>query len=71
MRTRRAIGASRVTVALPSAMGVQIEPDRRWRDFLDSWTDYNAGTHQVAAWMRQSLLDMGVTSTNIPDNAGL
>jgi hypothetical protein len=30
-------------VALPSAMGVQIEPDRRWRDFLDSWTDYNTG----------------------------
>ena len=47
-------------VALPSAMGVQTEPDRRWRDFLNSWTDYNTGTRQVGAWMRQSLLAMGV-----------
>jgi polar amino acid transport system substrate-binding protein len=39
-------------VALPSAMGVQIEPDRRWRDFLDSWTDYYTGTRQVGTWMR-------------------
>ena len=58
-------------VALPSAMGVQTEPDRRWRDFLDSWTDYNNGTRQVAAWMRQGLLQMGVKSESIPPNADL
>jgi polar amino acid transport system substrate-binding protein len=58
-------------VALPSAMGVQTEPDRRWRDFLDSWTDYNNGTRQVGAWMRQGLLQMGVKPENIPANADL
>jgi polar amino acid transport system substrate-binding protein len=58
-------------VALPSAMGVQTEPDRRWRDFLDCWTDYNNGTRQVAAWMRQGLLQMGVKSESIPPNADL
>ena len=58
-------------VALPSAMGVQTEPDRRWRDFLDSWTDYNNGTRQVGAWMRQSLLAMGVKAESIPSNADL
>lgn len=58
-------------VALPSAMGVQTEPDRRWRDFLDSWTDYNTGTRQVGAWMRQSLLAMGVKPDSIPPNADL
>jgi polar amino acid transport system substrate-binding protein len=58
-------------VALPSAMGVQTEPDRRWRDFLDSWTDYNTGTRQVGAWMRQSLVGMGVIPANIPANADL
>jgi polar amino acid transport system substrate-binding protein len=58
-------------VALPSAMGVQIEPDRRWRDFLDSWTDYNNGTRQVAVWMRQSLLAMGVKPSSIPANADI
>jgi len=58
-------------VALPSAMGVQTEPDRRWRDYLDSWSDYNTGTRQVGAWMRQSLLAMGVKSDSIPVNAEL
>jgi polar amino acid transport system substrate-binding protein len=58
-------------VALPSAMGVQTEPDRRWRDFLNSWTDYNTGTRQVGAWMRQSLLAMGVKPESIPANADI
>jgi polar amino acid transport system substrate-binding protein len=58
-------------VALPSAMGVQTEPDRRWRDFLDCWTDYNNGTRQVGAWMRQSLLAMGVKPESIPANADI
>jgi len=58
-------------VALPSAMGVQMEPDRRWRDYLNSWTDYNNGTRQVGAWMRQSLIAMGVKPESIPTNADL
>ena len=58
-------------VALPSAMGVQMEPDRRWRDYLNSWADYNTGTRQVGAWMRQSLLAMGVKAESIPTNADL
>ena len=59
------------SVALPSAMGVQMEPDRRWRDYLNSWADYNTGTRQVGAWMRQSLLAMGVKAESIPANADL
>ncbi len=58
-------------VSLPSAMGVQVELDRRWRDFLDCWTDYNNGTRQVGTWMRQGLLAMGVKPENIPTNAEL
>ncbi len=58
-------------VALPSAMGVQQEPDRRWRDFLDSWADYNRGTRQIGGWIREGLLQMGVKPENIPDNADL
>ena len=41
--------AAGALVALPSAMGVQTEPDRRWRDFLNGWVDYNTGTRQVGA----------------------
>jgi polar amino acid transport system substrate-binding protein len=58
-------------VALPSAMGVQEEPDRRWRDFLNAWTEYNRGTRQIGAWMRDALLAMGVKPENIPANADL
>jgi len=58
-------------VALPSAMGVQEEPDRRWRDFLDSWTDYNRGTRQIGVWFREGLVQMGVKPENIPPNADL
>lgn len=58
-------------VALPSAMGVQEEPDRRWRDFLNAWTEYNRGTRQISAWMRDALVQMGVKPENIPANADL
>jgi polar amino acid transport system substrate-binding protein len=58
-------------VALPSAMGVQEEPDRRWRDFLNAWTEYNRGTRQIGAWMRDALLAMGVKPESIPANADL
>jgi polar amino acid transport system substrate-binding protein len=58
-------------VALPSAMGVQEEPDRRWRDFLDSWADYNTGTRQIGVWIRSALLKMGVQPTAIPADADL
>jgi hypothetical protein len=45
--------------------------ERRWRDFLDSWTDYNNGTRQVGAWMRQGLLQMGVKPDYISGSADL
>jgi polar amino acid transport system substrate-binding protein len=58
-------------VALPSAMGVQEEPDRRWRDFLDSWTEFNNGTRQTGVWIREGLLAMGVKPETIPASADL
>jgi polar amino acid transport system substrate-binding protein len=58
-------------VALASAMGVQEEPDRRWRDFLNSWIEYNRGTRQIGAWIRDGLLAMGVKPESIPANADL
>ena len=30
-----------VIVQLPNCMGVRYEVDKRWRDFLDNWADYN------------------------------
>jgi polar amino acid transport system substrate-binding protein len=58
-------------VALASAFGIQEEPDRHWRDFLDSWIEYNRGTRQIAAWIRDGLLAMGVKPESIPAAAEL
>lgn len=58
-------------VALASAMGIQEEPDRRWRDFLNAWTEYNVGTRQVGAWIRDALVKMGVKPGTIPADADL
>jgi polar amino acid transport system substrate-binding protein len=73
----RAPGLDQVTllqkpyVALASALGIQSEPDRRWRDFLDSWIEYNRGTRQIGGWIRDGLLAMGVKPESIPSNADL
>ncbi|HEY5300118.1 MAG TPA: transporter substrate-binding domain-containing protein [Acetobacteraceae bacterium] len=58
-------------IALPSAMGIQEEPDRRWRDFLNSWTEYNVGTRRLNAWIRAALLKMGISPSAIPADSDL
>jgi polar amino acid transport system substrate-binding protein len=58
-------------VALASAMGLQQETDRRWRDFLDSWIEYNRGTRQIGGWIRDGLYAMGVKPESIAANADL
>lgn len=58
-------------VRVASSMGIQEEPDRRWRDFLDSWVYYYGGTRQIGAWIKDGLLAMGVKPDIIPANADL
>jgi polar amino acid transport system substrate-binding protein len=58
-------------VALPSGMGLQQEPDRRFRDYIDSWTDYYTGTRVIGGWIRAGLLAMGVKPETIPADANL
>jgi len=31
-------------------MAVRREPDKRWRDFLSVWVDYNRGIGQMREW---------------------
>jgi polar amino acid transport system substrate-binding protein len=35
------------TVALPSCLGLQWEPDTRFREVIDAWLDMNRGTGQL------------------------
>ena len=57
-------------IALPSALGVQQEPDRRWRDFLDNWVDFNRGAGQIREWFVAGLTKGGLDPSRIPADSG-
>ena len=54
------------TVALPSCLGLQREPDTRFREVLDAWLDMNRGTGQLREWMLEGLAKFGVTRDQVP-----
>lgn len=53
-------------VSLPSNIGVRKEADRRWRDFLDVWIDFNRGTGQIREWLIGGLSPAGLTIDDVP-----
>lgn len=53
-------------VALPSALGIQREPDTRFRDVLNAWLDYNRGIGQIREWLLDGLAQNGVTRAQVP-----
>jgi polar amino acid transport system substrate-binding protein len=53
-------------VHLPTCMGVRMEADKRWRDFLDAWVDYNRGIQQIREWLYDGLAINGVKPEDIP-----
>ena len=54
------------SVAIPSSMAVRREPDKRWRDFLSVWVDYNRGIGQMREWFVKGLSLSGVKPEDIP-----
>jgi polar amino acid transport system substrate-binding protein len=56
------------TVQLPTCIGVRMETDKRWVDFLDAWVDFNRGIGQVREWVVNSLALQGVTPEDIPSD---
>jgi polar amino acid transport system substrate-binding protein len=54
------------TVALPSCLGLQREPDTRFREVIDAWLDYNRGTGQIREWILTGLAKFGVTREQVP-----
>ena len=54
------------TVALPSCLGLQREPDTRFREVLDAWLDFNRGTGQIREWLLLGLAKFGVTRDQVP-----
>jgi len=53
-------------VAIPSSMAVRREPDKRWRDFLSVWVDYNRGIGQMREWFIKGLSLSGVKPEDVP-----
>ena len=53
-------------VAIPSSMAVRREPDKRWRDFLSVWVDYNRGIGQMREWFLKGLALSGVKAEDVP-----
>ena len=54
------------TVALPSCLGVQREPDTRFREVVDAWLDMNRGNGQIREWLLEGLAKFGVTRDQVP-----
>ena len=53
-------------VALPSCIGVQREPDTRFREVVDAWLDMNRGNGQIREWMLEGLAKFGVSADQVP-----
>jgi len=58
-------------VQLPTCMGIRMETDRRWQDFLNAWVDFNRGTQQIREWLYAGLAINGVKPEDIPGDVEL
>lgn len=56
---------------LPTCMGIRMESDKRWRDFLNAWVDYNRGIQQIRQWLYDGLAINGVKPEDIPADVEL
>jgi polar amino acid transport system substrate-binding protein len=59
------------TVKLPTCMGIQMETDKRWQNFLNAWVDYNRGIEQIRQWLYDGLAINGVKPEDIPADVEL
>jgi polar amino acid transport system substrate-binding protein len=53
-------------VTISSSMAVRRESDKRWRDFLTVWCDYNRGMGQIREWLVKGLSISGVKPEDVP-----
>src|SRR5215469_4023231 len=58
-------------VQLPTCMGVRMEGDKRWREFLNAWVDYNRGIQQIREWLYAGLAINGVKPEDVPPDVEL
>ncbi|MBN8944919.1 MAG: transporter substrate-binding domain-containing protein [Rhizobiales bacterium] len=56
----------RPLLSLPTNMGIRAESDRRYKDFLSAWADYNRSMGQTRDWMIKGFGAVGLTIDDIP-----
>ena len=56
------------TVALPSSMGIQREPDTRFKEVLNAWLQMNRGNGQIREWLLEGIAKFGITRDQLPPN---
>ncbi|KWV43599.1 ABC transporter substrate-binding protein [Bradyrhizobium macuxiense] len=54
------------SVTIASGTAVRRETDKRWRDFLSVWIDYNRGIGQMREWFVKGLGLAGVKPEDVP-----
>lgn len=62
--TYKILASPSVTIA--SGTAVRREQDKRWRDFLSVWIDYNRGIGQMREWFVKGLGLAGVKPEDVP-----
>lgn len=62
--TYKILASPSVTIA--SGTAVRREQDKRWRDFLSVWIDYNRGIGQMREWFVKGLGLAGVKAEDVP-----
>lgn len=61
-----ALAIPRPLLTLPTNMGIRAEADRRYKDFLSAWADYNRAMGQTREWMLKGFEAVGLTAEDIP-----
>jgi polar amino acid transport system substrate-binding protein len=60
------LSVPRPLLTLPTNLGIRAEPDRRYKDFLSAWADYNRSLGQTREWMLKGFEAIGLTAEDIP-----
>jgi polar amino acid transport system substrate-binding protein len=56
----------RPLLTLPTNLGIRAETDRRYKDFLSAWADYNRAMGQTREWMLKGFDAVGLAAEDIP-----
>jgi polar amino acid transport system substrate-binding protein len=56
----------RPLLTLPTTMGIRAESDRRYKDFLSAWADYNRAMGQTREWMLKGFEMVGLAAEDLP-----